>query len=338
MLVLRLMGACNNQCFFCMVRNEMRRSGHPTYEEIRQKLSSLEPGSSVDFFGGEPTLYPHFWDALELAVSLGLHVGVATNARVFHDRRLAERIAGYGVSIRSSLYGHDADLHDHFTGVRGSFAQTITGIQNLADAGCQPQINVVMLNENCTHLAEITSLLGQCGVRRIKYSTVIQGSHISDSIPSIETVRISLNKAIEVGLGCGMGFLIEKSPLCLVPMWITQHLPESDPAMIPGVRQIFSKPNICSKCRLDTACLGLDRAYLARHEDHGLKPFAEWPTHAVQTLSPADFDSYIPPFPTNLIVLQITGVKVGEYIIRKVAAFRHRLQSQYRGCYVLGWV
>jgi MoaA/NifB/PqqE/SkfB family radical SAM enzyme len=301
MHVLRLTGACNNRCRFCMVSHEIARGVQPGLDSLKRTLAAVPAGEWVDLFGGEPTLYPDFWALLEYAAMRGHRISLATNGRLFHRRENAERLAGYPVVVRSSLHGDTAALHDGLTRVPGSFEETCAGLKNLVDCRCRLLVNIVMLRDNMPRLASITRLLAELGVKRVKYSMLIDGCKHSELVAPVDDLRNALWEAVDVALENGIYFVLEKSPLCLLPIFITQCHPESDPLMIDSCPELYIRPQICSDCLAAASCPGVEKGYSDRYGSRGLEPFADWPGQLIQTVDISVMDAYRPRCPTNLI-------------------------------------
>jgi MoaA/NifB/PqqE/SkfB family radical SAM enzyme len=287
-----------------MVSHEIDQGRQPSYNDLMKLLSDLPEGEWVDFFGGEPTLYSGFWELLEYSAARGHRISLATNGRFFRQRKEAERIARFPVAIRSSLYGDDAELHDYLTRMPGSFEETRAGLKNLVDCDCRVMVNVVMLQENMKRLGAITRLLATWGVKRVKYSMLIDGSKHRSSIAPVDGLRSALWEAIDDALENGIYFVLEKSPYCLQPLFLTQCHPESDPLMINASSELYAKPEICSDCVAIDYCPGVEKSYLAKFGSRGLEPIKVWPEHLIHTMEPEEIDAYRPRYPTNLIRLE----------------------------------
>src|SRR5687767_10248492 len=106
-LLIRLMSRCNEKCVFCMVETEISETDDVEYSEAEAMIVKQPPGTIIEFFGGEPTIYPHFMRLLQLARGRGYHCSIATNARIFHSSKFTRRVSELGVDniyIRTSLY------------------------------------------------------------------------------------------------------------------------------------------------------------------------------------------------------------------------------------------
>src|SRR5262245_1057462 len=133
-LMIRLMSRCNEKCLFCMVADEIAGSDDLNFQEAVARIASQPPGTLIEFFGGEPTIYPQFLDLLRETRQRGYPCSIATNLRIFHSRKFTRAVADLDATqiyIRTSIYGCDVALHDYYTATPGSYAQTLAGIHNI---------------------------------------------------------------------------------------------------------------------------------------------------------------------------------------------------------------
>src|SRR6266542_4096725 len=137
-LMLRLLSRCTNKCVFCMVDEKIHTSEDVDFREAVARIEAQDTDVRIEFFGGEPTIYPRFLDLLRLARSRGHECSIATNGRIFAGERYAREVASLDpakIYIRTSLYGDSAELHDYYTSASGSYDQTVRGIRNIVQAG-----------------------------------------------------------------------------------------------------------------------------------------------------------------------------------------------------------
>jgi len=85
--------------------------------------------------GGEPTLYPHFFDLLEYLASTPLTVGLFTTAERFAQQDFLEAMLKFfpteRLRLTTAIHSFDTEKHDTMTGHRGSFGKTMTGLHNV---------------------------------------------------------------------------------------------------------------------------------------------------------------------------------------------------------------
>jgi MoaA/NifB/PqqE/SkfB family radical SAM enzyme len=262
LLILLLFNRCNNRCRFCMVNDHIGTGAELPLQE-GQRLITEEPATTrVEFFGGEPTLYPHFISLLSLARQLGHSCSIATNGRAFASVQYTRRIASLGASqiyVRTSLYGPTARIHDYFTRSSRSFDQTIHAIENLAKHSFPTQVNIVLMRMNFQFMEDMVNLVAESGTSRIKFSMLTDSKRNLDHVVSISELRPSLRAAIELAIRKGLSVTIEKAPMCIAPEFVSHFACERK--IVPTDR-VFDHSGACARCIAAPWCPGLDPGYM----------------------------------------------------------------------------
>jgi cyclic pyranopterin phosphate synthase len=167
--------ACNNACVFC-AQGALRAARPATLEaEVERALSAVEPGDTVAFVGGEPTLFVALPRWIRAAGARGAgRVLVQTNGRRLAYRAFARalREASPVLRLDVSLHGATAAMHDWHTGTEGSFAQTVQGLRCARAERIPAGVTVVMTRSNYRHLAEIVRVAHAAGADAIHFATV----------------------------------------------------------------------------------------------------------------------------------------------------------------------
>ncbi len=257
-----------------MVQSELRRGRHMQFEEIKH-LVDANRNDDIDIFGGEPTIHPEFLKILKYLKTFGTRITLASNARFFSYDEFAKKVADIGVDlIRSSIYGHTAELHDHITTMPGSFEQSIAGFKNIIKYNIPLMVNIVILKPNYKYLKDITQMLIDVGVNEIKYASLILRDNGYDNRNEL-AVKITesspyLNEALDLAQSRGVRFVMEKNPVCIAPKYHEFFIGESDPRMDPA--NTFSKSPACSKCRFNDKCVGVSVRYQEMFGLDELKP------------------------------------------------------------------
>jgi radical SAM protein with 4Fe4S-binding SPASM domain len=109
--------------------------------------------------GGEPLLREDLFDLAAYGKSLGFRMGLATNGTLVTPA-VADRIREAGFErIGISLDGADAETHDRFRRMPGSFDAALEGIRNLKQLGLYIQINTSVTTHNAGQLEAILDLM-----------------------------------------------------------------------------------------------------------------------------------------------------------------------------------
>ncbi len=198
---LELTNRCNCRCLHCY-----GAFGSPSKTAIRAELSFEEwkqivdkiaeaGGKAIQLIGGEPLLFPHFCELLDYAHNRGISsIDVFTNGTLMTPAIL-NAIKKAGASVRVSLYGHDAIMHDRITQLSGSFVKLDHTLDQLREFEIPTKIAVVLMRENQDDLEKIKTYIGNKGhqytgfdtVRRVRHSE--QLSHAATD-PSIIAERL----------------------------------------------------------------------------------------------------------------------------------------------------
>ena len=268
MLTLILNDKCNNDCVFCKDHFDVSYN-YIQFDKLATALRGCESGTKIDLFGCEPSLYPFFLDTLKLAKSLGLKCSVASNARAFSNLELVKQMKLLGVEqIRTTLHGHTANIHDHHTRRKGSYKQTIKGIENIVKEKIDLWVNTVITEVNYPFLVEITNFVADLGVMNHKFSSLINGEKSIQYVPNNNKVRSCLEESIDLIIRQGRYSVIEKSPLCLTPSFFSLSVYEPDDGA-------YIKPSRCKFCSLAMRCNGVSREQVALYGEDIVLPFRE---------------------------------------------------------------
>jgi len=137
-----LTNRCNLTCPVCFAN--ANASGYiyePDFETVRKMLQALRDerpvaGRIVQFSGGEPTIYPRFFDVLRMAKDMGFsHLQAATNGLMFTDLEFAQRAKEAG--LHTLYLQFDGVCDDIYRRTRGEalWEKKLQSIENVKKAG-----------------------------------------------------------------------------------------------------------------------------------------------------------------------------------------------------------
>ncbi|MFH0788473.1 MAG: radical SAM protein, partial [Pseudomonadota bacterium] len=169
---------CNQRCLFCMKREDIAGKRPVTFKTITEEIEKAkgEGYTTLDFYGGEPLVYPFITQALVMAHFLGFSCYLATNATKLASQKFADDFFSKVrlKEIRTSLHSHRGDLHDAITQRKGSFKKTMRGIfRILQRKNIRLTVNTVITSLNYRHLGAIVDFLSGAGVKNISFSGLI---------------------------------------------------------------------------------------------------------------------------------------------------------------------
>jgi radical SAM protein len=156
--------ACDLVCLHCRACAQR----NPAADELStaqshallEQLASFPKPPLLVFTGGDPFKRRDLVELASSAVQLGLEVAVTPSATPLVTRSALDQLRQANVArIAVSLDGPDADSHDRFRGVAGSFQRTLEIIQDAHDVGLQVQVNTTITPGNWQRIDEFAALL-----------------------------------------------------------------------------------------------------------------------------------------------------------------------------------
>lgn len=173
-LQLEVTYSCNNDCDFCYNKLFSQDDNLLSYERLKEVIVDAKKYGifSINLNGGEPLLYPYFFELAEFIYNLGIDIHCNTNATLI-DNRVAERLSSFFSAICTSIHGATAELHDLLVGRSGAFEQTIAGISCLKRNGVYVAVNVTLSKKNINNLYEILCLLRDINIQTVLLTRVL---------------------------------------------------------------------------------------------------------------------------------------------------------------------
>ncbi|MCL4843713.1 MAG: radical SAM protein [Bryobacteraceae bacterium] len=159
--------ACDLACRHCRASAVPdRHSGELSTAEARRMLDQVKAFGDplLVFTGGDPLKRADLFDLIGYSVSIGLRTTVTPSATPLLTSAAVERFRDCGVSrMAVSLDGPDAQSHDGFRGVAGSFDTTIEALRAARRVGLETQINTTVSRFSMEKLARIAQVVGDEG-------------------------------------------------------------------------------------------------------------------------------------------------------------------------------
>lgn len=158
---------CNLECRHCRrleVSKELSKSDLTTQEALGFLDSLTEVGCPILILsGGEPLFRPDIFEIADYAGRRGIPVALATNGTLV-DGKTAGRVRESGIRrVSVSLDGANAETHDRFRGIPGSFEAALEGVRALRREGVSVQINSTVARHNVDELEDLYRLCVESG-------------------------------------------------------------------------------------------------------------------------------------------------------------------------------
>ena len=146
---LEVSAPCNERCAHCYFPESYRKGVMPR-ELFLQILEQCKECNvlSITISGGEPMLNPDLLFFIKECRENNFSINLLSNLTLLSDEMLQEFIKTPLLSIQTSLYSMNADVHDSITSVKGSFEKTKRAIETLYKHNVPMQINCPIMKQN----------------------------------------------------------------------------------------------------------------------------------------------------------------------------------------------
>jgi len=164
--IVEVTGKCNLECAICLNNSGPSVSSKQlSFERICTLIDELSALSttSITLSGGECFLRKDIFDIFEYARTR-MPVTFSTNGTLLTEKTvgnlLEDGIAGVIVDIHSC----NQEIHDHVTGVKGSFTKAHQGVKTCLEAGIPCSIDMTVTKMNMSTLEETIDFAYNLGV------------------------------------------------------------------------------------------------------------------------------------------------------------------------------
>jgi radical SAM protein with 4Fe4S-binding SPASM domain len=160
---------CNLHCLHCFINrsagdNEAKER-ELTYQELCKIIDQIVDKGCLWLLltGGEPSIRPDFLDIYTYAKKKGLLITLFTNGTMI-TQRIADYLAEWRpFSIEITLYGATKETYESITGVPGSYAQCIHGIELLLEHKLPLKLKTMVMTINKQEIRDLQVYAGELG-------------------------------------------------------------------------------------------------------------------------------------------------------------------------------
>lgn len=266
---LSLLTDCDNRCTFC-APDGLPAVAPRALDDLARALDDLAPQhDAVTLTGGEPTLHPGLAAVVAAARARGFtRVGIQTNGRRLSGSGYATALRDAGLTdVHLSLHGLGSAVHDHHTGVEGSFLEATAGLHAARHAGITTVVTTVLTRSNARALPALAPWLAAQNVAAWAVAVPRTAGRL---IASFDRVFPRLGMAVPYALHAlataqqkGVAVFLRGAPLCVLGPFAARSLPDEPRAF---------DPRRCDGCPARPRCPGVDARYLARFGGDELSP------------------------------------------------------------------
>ncbi|MCL5742791.1 MAG: TIGR04053 family radical SAM/SPASM domain-containing protein [Acidobacteria bacterium] len=161
--------ACDLACVHCRASAQPSRNpqeltteqGYRLLEEIRSFGNPL-----MIFTGGDPLKRPDLYDLIRHSVKIGLRTNVTPSATPLLTPEAIDEFKASGVSrMAISVDGPDAQTHDDFRGIPGTFDRAMMALRHAQKIGLETQFQTTVTRRNMARLPEVAKLAAEVGTK-----------------------------------------------------------------------------------------------------------------------------------------------------------------------------
>lgn len=217
---------CNNQCVWCYAQNAQDQI--MKLENAVQVIDSLKAINikKIVLIGGEPTIYPHFFEVLEYINKKHISISIVTNGRKFADIEFVKKCVDKGIkSINISLKAFTEDDYYKLT-KSGGLNEAIKGYHNLLKYGFHPTLSYVVSNKDTFDIDKIISFIKKHSLDNLMFQFVkpVLGDTSSEIMPLWDMAQCVHN--VYYGMkDSQINYFVELSfPLCLIEKDVLDNL------------------------------------------------------------------------------------------------------------------
>lgn len=174
---LEITNKCNLRCVHCYEGNVHSQLESPlTLEQWKNLIDQIVVANieRIIVIGGEPCCSINVKAILSYLAKrkpANTHITFFTNATLLSDD-LIELISANNFSVKVSIYGSKAEIHDTITQVSGSFDRTIASVRKLVKKGVQVNSAVIAMKENQSDISNIKDFVTLLGMNYTDYDVI----------------------------------------------------------------------------------------------------------------------------------------------------------------------
>lgn len=300
---LQLTRNCLQRCRFC---SNPPTGVDLTEQELREHVDGLvELGyDGIILTGGEPTLSPLLFPALEYATQRGLYNRMITNGQRLADLGFFRECVAAGLQhVHVSLHSYRREVHDWITQYPRAWETLVQCLGHVPEVGITADINTVICAYNADHLHETVMWL--CDrfpfIRHFVWNNMDPDGNRAeenpDCVPRHHEFMVSLELAMEYLHRTGRTFRAERVPLCFMRRFAwasteTRKIVKEEErcirfldgkGFVHQLEFLHGKGRACDACRWDPVCAGMFS--MARtFDERELSPVFEDPLPVVRAV------------------------------------------------------
>jgi cyclic pyranopterin phosphate synthase len=281
---------CNNRCIYCLYRRKdlshigidsiiaeindpyippFTKGGQEGGERDTETTPKKEDG--IAFYGGEPTLRGDLLNIIQAANRNGYRrIKLITNGRLLSGIHFLQQLINSGCCLfEIKVWGSNPGIHDYITQTKGSFIETLRGLENLIRFPTEKFIcvRIPLCKQNYSDVENTVAMVLGFGINRIILS-------FSDYDLSFKEAMPHIKNAINISIFNRIWILTEGLPFCVM-QGLEPHISEIYTWWNTIDRRLFQHHTYCIDCIFRELCSGIEKGYLQKFGEKEYPPVKE---------------------------------------------------------------
>lgn len=297
MIVFQVTSKCNDNCPFCIEKKFIKRMRDDlSLEEIKKNFNYLKNRfNKINYIvisGGESTLHENFFGILDFFRENSINFRFATNFIKLSEKRFFRKLLSYlGNQQKDKIVGSIHDLPFKSAAVK----KRVSGLKNVLLYNLPLMLTVVIYKENLGELSDLISYLSKLFKQynyynqriiveiRLIYAEGTLNHLLKKSLPrDFKKVQKAIHRAVLRANDLGIAIMLWNFPLCylkILPRFQDKSVSErrerimvkvnkdlqEDKIKIWDFDKYLKKNHVCTKCKYDNFCSGIDNIYLEKY-------------------------------------------------------------------------
>jgi MoaA/NifB/PqqE/SkfB family radical SAM enzyme len=175
---------CNLRCIYCYAMSGDALKNELTFEEITlilRQAVDLGIRNVVNIGGGEPLMYPRYWDVLAFERQYSLRTVTFTNGTLV-DRDVARRLYDLRENIALKFNSFDGRVQDRLAGKKGTARKIKAALDHLREAGYATEngpslaLETIVCRQNYGEIEEIYAFCRENNILPYVEILTVQGT------------------------------------------------------------------------------------------------------------------------------------------------------------------
>ena len=176
---------CNHHCFYCSyddqdlgLRSTFKvkdKIPWPKMEETLNDFGDIGVKAITFSGGGEPLIYPHIEESMELVLKLGIDLSIITHGELIKDRRA--ELLSKAKWVRISMDSCKAETYSKIRSLKDKSFYTVSenmkNFKKIKESYCELGVNFVIHHLNYDQIYDMAKYVKDLGANHIKYAARI---------------------------------------------------------------------------------------------------------------------------------------------------------------------